>query len=131
VAWVDGAGEITLNAGDYVLLPRGVAHRWTAVGPGETTFLVLTNPGGFEGMFDAIAEATSDPKLPMPLVFEEITKAAARFGVEILPASGGPARRCGVSKDEEVPAGGSGCAAGTRPSRCAPWCAASTAAERA
>ena len=46
-----GDRDISAAAGDFVHLPRGVAHRYVA-GPAGARMLIISTPGGLERFFD-------------------------------------------------------------------------------
>ena len=55
---VSGNFEFTLDreirrlaAGGFLFIPRGVRHRFVNLGPGTSSLLVISAPGGFEEYF--------------------------------------------------------------------------------
>jgi mannose-6-phosphate isomerase-like protein (cupin superfamily) len=80
-SWVAGAGET-------VFLPRGVPHTFRNVGEGPGRKLVVVTPGGFEGLFPAVA--ARGLRLPDDMA-ELAAMAAAEYGLVFLgppPAAG-------------------------------------------
>lgn len=84
-----GGNTITASAGDFVYLPRGIAHSFKNTGDGAAKALVLTTPAGLEGFFAEIFEPALDRSAtPPPPSRELIARAQAaspRYGLELLP----------------------------------------------
>jgi quercetin dioxygenase-like cupin family protein len=57
-----GADELLARPGEFVFIPRGAPHRWTA-GPQNVRCLTIFAPGGYEGAFREIASAMADEAL--------------------------------------------------------------------
>ena len=75
---LDGSLDVTCGqdvfaaaAGDFVHLPRGLPHRYTA-GAGGAQFLILATPGGLEAFFDEWEQGM------------EMDELARRHGFELL-----------------------------------------------
>ncbi|MGB9632365.1 MAG: quercetin 2,3-dioxygenase [Chloroflexaceae bacterium] len=87
VAFYVGDEVIHATPGSYVLLPRGVPHRFTLESD-HVRMLTLCSPAGFEGFFQALsvpAGAMTLPPLPEgPPDIERLLATAAAYGVEIL-----------------------------------------------
>jgi quercetin dioxygenase-like cupin family protein len=84
----EAAGErVTLHPGDFLLLPKGVAHTWRNEAEETARFVVFTAPGGaFEHMIGEIDALMADPKMAHPSVlFPAIGAVCGRYGVEMLP----------------------------------------------
>lgn len=86
---VDGA-ERHLDAGEIVLVPRGVPHTYRVESPDGARWLTITAGGGFEAFVREMARPAERPELPPRLVepapaeVEALTAAAARHGIEIV-----------------------------------------------
>ncbi len=83
-----GGDTITASAGDFVYLPRGIAHGFRNNGDGYVKALVLTTPAGLEGFFAEVFEPAADHATPPPVSRELIARAQAaapRYGLELLP----------------------------------------------
>ena len=55
--FVCGDKETEVGEGGCVLLPRGIPHRFENIGSSMGRLMVIVTPGGFEGFFQAVAEA--------------------------------------------------------------------------
>jgi mannose-6-phosphate isomerase-like protein (cupin superfamily) len=63
--FVKGEGAVRAGAGDFVYVPRGVAHGFTNVGQGPARFLALLTPGGIhEQLLAALGEPAQAETLP-------------------------------------------------------------------
>ena len=84
-----GGDTITASAGDFVYLPRGIAHSFKNTGDGCARAVVLTAPAGLEGFFAEVFEPVADRSAtPPPASKELIGRALAagpRDGLELLP----------------------------------------------
>jgi len=84
-----GGNTITASAGDFVFLPRGLAHSFKNTAQGSAKALVLTTPAGLEGFFAEVFEPALDRSAtPPPPSRELIARAQAasqRYGLELLP----------------------------------------------
>ena len=84
-----GGDTITASAGDFVFLPRGIAHSFQSTGTSNARALVLLAPAGLEGFFTEVFEpATDRSAAPPPLNDALIGRAIAtgpRYGLELLP----------------------------------------------
>ena len=91
--WVGGE-VIDAPAGSFVYGPRGIPHTFV-VSSAEARFLLVTEPGGFEGFVRALsvpAEAlTLPPASVQPPAPEVMMATAAEYGLEILGPPGIPA----------------------------------------
>ncbi|MDP9354235.1 MAG: quercetin 2,3-dioxygenase [Chloroflexota bacterium] len=90
-----GGEAIHVPAGAFVVLPRGVPHRYELASE-EARLLNLCVPAGFENFYRALSEPAPEPVLPPapegPPDVARLLAAAAEHGVEILgppPAEAG------------------------------------------
>jgi uncharacterized cupin superfamily protein len=56
-----GAWSVAAQAGSFVLVPRGVAHRPANPGPQPARFLRIFSPGGMDRFFCRRRRARADP----------------------------------------------------------------------
>lgn len=71
--------EVTLGAGGYIVKPRGELHSMWNAGATPARMIEIVSPGGFEGYFTELAEATAAAgRRPDPSVMGPI---AERFGL--------------------------------------------------
>ncbi|BCJ41797.1 hypothetical protein GCM10010168_74850 [Actinoplanes ianthinogenes] len=81
-------GESLLaGAGDFVLLPAGLAHGFVVGAEEPLRALQLTTPGGFEKFVAEVGEPATGPGLPpevTPVDPVLLGHAAARHGIELL-----------------------------------------------
>lgn len=85
VAFLVGDDSFRASPGDFVFAPRGLPHRFS-VRSHQARMIVLAVPGGFERFFAEVgrpAERRGLPPAEEPDP-EEIARAAAPYGVEIL-----------------------------------------------
>lgn len=84
-----GGDTITASAGDFVYLPRGIAHSFKNTGHGCAKAVVLTTPAGLEGFFAEVFEPAADRSAPPPPASKELIDralaAGPRYGLELLP----------------------------------------------
>lgn len=83
-----GGDTMTASAGDFVCLPRGVAHCFQNTGNLDAKFLLVAAPAGLEKFFEEafypVAECPGPP--PMTEAFMgRVLAAAAKCGLEFLP----------------------------------------------
>lgn len=82
-------GEIAMEAraGDLVIGPRGVPHRYIA-GPAGCRLLLICTPAGFEGLVRATSEPAARRQLPPPSAeepdWDRIHAAALAHGCELV-----------------------------------------------
>ncbi len=55
-----GGDTIIASAGDFVFLPRGIAHSFKNISDGHAKVLVLTTPAGLEGFFTEVFTSAAD-----------------------------------------------------------------------
>jgi quercetin dioxygenase-like cupin family protein len=84
----------TACEGDWIILPRHVAHSFKNKTDQPVEMLFLVAPAGLEKMFEETGTPWLDhrqaPPLPDPAEIPRLSKVAGRFGIEILP----PAKSC-------------------------------------
>jgi quercetin dioxygenase-like cupin family protein len=83
-----GGQTLTASAGDFVCLPRGVAHCFQNNGDVDAKFLVVAVPAGLEKFFEEafypVADCPDTP--PMTEAFMgRVLAAASKCGLEFLP----------------------------------------------
>ncbi len=82
-----GDATIEASAGDYLLGPRGIPHRYT-VGDEGCRMLYLMTPGGFENLVIGMSLPASERTLPPPSGaepdWEHVAAVAAANGCELL-----------------------------------------------
>ena len=83
-----GGKTLQASPGDYVCLPRGVAHCFKNTGNGDAKFLLVLTPAGLEKFFEEafypVAECPDPP--PMTEAFMgRVLVAASKCGLEFLP----------------------------------------------
>jgi mannose-6-phosphate isomerase-like protein (cupin superfamily) len=85
-----GVKTLTVSPGDFVCLPRGVAHPFQNTGKVDAKFLLIAVPAGLEKFFEeAFYPATDCPDAPsMSEAFMgRLLPAASKCGLEFLPPS--------------------------------------------
>ena len=83
-----GADTLTVSAGDFVFLPRGIAHSFKNTGDTNARALVLITPAGLENFFAEVFEPAVKGFPPPPPSSELIARslaAAPRYGLALLP----------------------------------------------
>jgi quercetin dioxygenase-like cupin family protein len=92
--WVGGE-VIVAPAGSFVYGPRDIPHTFLVTSAPEARFLMVTEPGQFAEFVRAMSEPAQASTLPpatvQPPSPEELTAAAAEYGMEILGPPGIPA----------------------------------------
>ncbi len=86
-----GDDVTVLNAGDFVLAPRGVPHTIKNTAAGDTHMLVTSTPAGFEDFVRAYGTAAPTHELPVLDGPPDIARAAAlaaEHGIELLGPPG-------------------------------------------
>ena len=84
-------GGNTLNAspGDFICLPRGVAHCFQNTGNIDAKFLVVAAPAGLEKFFQEAFYPASDPVVEPPVMNEaflaRVLAAGSKCGLEFTP----------------------------------------------
>lgn len=83
-----GGDTITASAGDFVYLPRGIAHSFKNTGDSTARAEVLIAPAGLEGFFVEVFEPATDRCSPPPIGTPELIKralaAAPKYGLQLL-----------------------------------------------
>ena len=84
-----GGNTITASAGDFIFLPRGIAHSFKNTGDGDASALVIITPGGLEGYFAEVFESATNHSAVPPSdtkdMMDRARAAAPRYGLELLP----------------------------------------------
>jgi len=84
-----GGDTITALPGDFVYLPRGIAHSFKNTSDAIAKARVLATPAGLEGFFAEVFEPATDrsvsPPSPDPKMIGLALAAAPRYGMELLP----------------------------------------------
>jgi uncharacterized RmlC-like cupin family protein len=85
-------GDKTLAAspGDFVRLPRGIAHSFRNTSKEHAKMLVTCTPAGLEDYFaETLSPAVEGEEAPMvtEALMMRLMAAAPRFGVELIPPS--------------------------------------------
>ncbi|MCD2194722.1 cupin domain-containing protein [Actinomycetospora endophytica] len=60
------AGEqfVSMTAGDFIYLPRGVPHAFRTGGPGPARFVALTVPGSLMDLYDELGRPATERRVP-------------------------------------------------------------------
>ncbi|HEU5352761.1 MAG TPA: quercetin 2,3-dioxygenase [Terracidiphilus sp.] len=84
-----GGHTMSASAGDFVYLPRGIAHSFQNNGAGNARALVQATPAGLEGFFEESFEPATDRAAVPPAMgaemFARVLVAAPKYGLELLP----------------------------------------------
>ncbi|HUX44366.1 MAG TPA: quercetin 2,3-dioxygenase [Terracidiphilus sp.] len=84
-----GGHTMTASPGDFVYLPRGIAHSFKNNGEEKVRALVLTTPAGLEGFFAEVFELATDrtavPPAPSRELIARAMAAGPKYGLELLP----------------------------------------------
>jgi quercetin dioxygenase-like cupin family protein/catechol 2,3-dioxygenase-like lactoylglutathione lyase family enzyme len=84
-------GGKTLHAspGDFVQLPRGIAHCFQNTGNVDAKFLMVATPAGLEKFFEEVFYRAADPSAALPPMAEaflgRLLAAAPKYGLEFFP----------------------------------------------
>lgn len=72
--------------GSFVFLPKNIPHGFRVVGTVPARFLILANPGGFEGFITEAGESATTRSLPEPSApdIPKLVALAAKYQIEIL-----------------------------------------------
>jgi quercetin dioxygenase-like cupin family protein len=84
---VDGKTQ-TASPGDFICLPRGVAHSFQNTGNVEAKFLLVAVPAGLEKFFEEAFYPADHSVEPPPMneaFLARLLAAASKCGVEFLP----------------------------------------------
>jgi len=83
-----GGKTLNASAGDFVHLPRGIAHSFRNTGGVDAKFLVVVTPAGLEKFFEESFYPAADRSVRPPIIGEVMTArllaAAARHGLEFV-----------------------------------------------
>lgn len=80
IGFVCGERSWRGGAGTQAFLPRGVPHTWYNYADEPARLIVTAVPGGFEGFFQAVAEATAGLADPAAM----LAQVCADFGIDLL-----------------------------------------------
>jgi quercetin dioxygenase-like cupin family protein len=84
-----GGDTITASPGDFVYLPRGLAHSFKNTGNAIAKARVLVTPAGLEGFFAEVFEPATNRSVPSPSQNQELIgralAAGPKYGMELLP----------------------------------------------
>jgi Uncharacterized conserved protein, contains double-stranded beta-helix domain len=88
----EAAGErFDLVTGDFLYLPKDVAHRFRIIGDRPARFLALMAPAGLSDLYAEVGHPAEERRLPPPpteaAIAEEIgrwNQVAPRYGLEVL-----------------------------------------------
>ncbi len=89
---VCGGERYHAAAGDFMFLPRGIAHTFRVVSERPARILNISVPGGAEGFFREVGRPAERPGLPPagPVDVARLTEVAARYNNEIIGPPLGP-----------------------------------------
>ncbi len=84
-----GGNTIAASPGDFVYLPRGIAHSFQNTGDVTARAQVLVAPAGLEGFFVEVFEPAANRFAPPPYGSPDLIgralAAAPKYGLELLP----------------------------------------------
>ena len=84
-----GGETRTASAGDFICLPRGIAHSFQNTGNVDAKFLLVAAPAGLEKFFEEAFYPVEDRSAAMPPMTGEfmarVIAAATKCGLEFLP----------------------------------------------
>ena len=84
-----GGKTYAASAGDFIRLPRGVAHSFENTGKVDAKVLLLVTPAGLEKFFEEAFYPVEDRSAAMPPMNEEfmarLLGASSKVGLEFLP----------------------------------------------
>jgi quercetin dioxygenase-like cupin family protein len=90
--WVGGQ-VIVAPAGTFVFGPKGIPHTFL-ISSAQARFLLVTEPGGFEGFMRSAGEPAQRLEIPPPATeapdMAAMSALAAEYGIEILGPPGIP-----------------------------------------
>ena len=85
-----GDAEVTIAAGETLLVPKGVAHTYRVESPAGARWLVITTRGDFERFVRALSrpaersELPADQGPPTPEQADALAAAAREHGIELM-----------------------------------------------
>jgi quercetin dioxygenase-like cupin family protein len=82
IGFRSGDREAVLGPGGYITKPRGELHAMWNAGRTPARMLEIISPAGFEGFFREVADLVAAG----PPDFEEVARAAVRYGLEFAEA---------------------------------------------
>ena len=84
-----GDERLVASAGDFVWMPRGIAHRFSNTGTEPMRLILTFTPAGIELFFAEVFEDVHDRTAPPPPIspelIEKLVRTAPRYGLEFLP----------------------------------------------
>jgi quercetin dioxygenase-like cupin family protein len=84
-----GGKTLTASAGDFIWLPRGVAHSFQNTGNVDAKFLLVSAPAGLEKFFEGAFYPVEDRSAALPAMTGEfmarLLESAAKCGLAFLP----------------------------------------------
>jgi len=84
-----GGNTLDASAGDFVYLPRGIAHSFKNAGNVNARAIVLITPAGLEDYFAEVFDPVTDRSAAPPPVSKELIAralaASPRYGMVLLP----------------------------------------------
>jgi len=84
-----GAKTLSAHPGDFVYLPRGMAHSFRNTGNADAKFLFVVTPAGLENFFaeafDRAIDGSSGPPLATEELVARLSDAAPKYGLKLLP----------------------------------------------
>jgi len=91
--WIGGE-VIRAPAGSFVFGPQGIPHTFAVSSPQGASFLLVTEPGGFEAFMRTAAQPAPSLTLPPPPASPpdpaQLAALAAEYGIEIIGPPGIP-----------------------------------------
>lgn len=84
-----GPKEIIAEAGDYVAIPDGAIHSFTAIGDNPARLLIINAPGHAHAAFftavgEVVPETVTEPLPPVAPDFAAVAKEADRAGITLI-----------------------------------------------
>jgi len=84
-----GPQEIVAKAGDFVAIPDGAIHSFTAIGDVPARLLVINAPGNAHAAFftavgEVVPESTTEPLPPVAPDFAVVAREAERAGITLV-----------------------------------------------
>lgn len=87
-----GDERLLASPGDFIWMPRGIAHRFSNTGTEPMRLILTFTPAGielfFEEVFEEVHDRTAPPPPTSPQLIDRLVTTAPRYGLEFLPPSG-------------------------------------------